>query len=213
MSIIIRIYKIGLLITTTQLLLSSGCNKNSTSCMSSATTYNFNISSEWFPQAERYSVGDTIFLNSSFQKMLTDQINPAIIVDYSNSTGVGGNIFMYELDSINHQILAKASEFETIPFVGSVQPISANPEKGKDFYFDEQQMYLFKVGFKLKKKGIYLLYVSNCGSAGLRGKNCTKAGFAMSVTNSDKHYSLYQYALQQQPDEIQRKVMYCFRVQ
>lgn len=56
---------------------------------------------------------------------------------------------------------------------------------------ENSSTYQFKGAIVCKKKGIYGFSVSSLESRGLRGKNCTKAGFNMFVTNTDKHLFLY----------------------
>jgi hypothetical protein len=43
---------------------------------------------------------------------LTDQINPTIVVDYSNSVGISGDIAIYYLDTISHQPIPAKDSFE-----------------------------------------------------------------------------------------------------
>lgn len=63
----INILKTGLLITAAQFLLSSGCNKNSTTpCQNAA--YSFAVTCNYVPEKEIYNIGDTIFLKVFFQK-------------------------------------------------------------------------------------------------------------------------------------------------
>lgn len=209
-----KIVKIGLLITTAQFLVSGKCNKNDTGCISANTTYNFAVTSELSPQSETYSIGDTLSLNSNFPKTLADQINPSLLIDYSNSVGIAGNLIILKIDTITHTLLDAVSSFNYFTISGQLTNSETKPLRIKDFHYGElSATYDLKTRIIAKEKGIFLLYVTDCFSNGIAGKNCTKAGFGMTVTNDNKHYGLYQYAMQQEPDNLQKKTMYCFRVQ
>ena len=64
----------------------------------------------------------------------------------------------------------------------------------------------------MKTKGLFYIGVTNLGSQGLVGKDCTNAGFSMTVTNTNKNINLFQYALNYTPDAMLQKSIYCFRV-
>jgi hypothetical protein len=214
MNIIIKLFKIGLFIIAAQFLLSGNCKKGDTGCIATNSTYSFAITSEWNPQNEVYSIGDTLNLNTSFLKTMTDQINPSLVVDYSNSVGIGGNLIILKIDTITHTFLDALSSFNYFTTSGQLRNSATKPLRIKDFYYTELSLrYDLKAGLIAKERGIFLLYVTDCFSNGLVGKNCTKADFGMTVINTDKHYGLYQYATQQEPDNLQKKTMYCFRVQ
>ena len=196
-----------------QFLLASGCNKNGTTpCVFGG--YSFAVTSEWSPQNEVYNVGDIIFLISSFPKALTDQINPAIVVDYSNSVGIGGDIGIAAPDSIQRTNKPAKDSFQFVSFYGSFSERSINQNQGINFNYAEFSTgYQFRGGLICKKKGLYGISVDNLNSNGIRGKNCTNAGFNMTVTNPDKHIYLYQNALGIVLDNESIKKIYCFRVQ
>jgi hypothetical protein len=204
--------KIGLLITATQFLMASGCNKDSTRPCPFGTSYSFNVTSEFAPQKEVYNVGDTIFLTSTFSKTLTSLISNQQ-VDYSNSTGIGGTFTFSNLDTINKTVQDALNKFQVFDVIGTTAIITNIPNSGKVITFNETNLYQFKVGVILKNKGIFQLAVSDLSSNGLRGKDCTNAGFNMTVTNTNKNLNLFQYALGYTPDALLQKSIYCFRVQ
>ena len=200
------------LITAMPFFIAVSCNKSDTKPCYNYTPYSFSVTSEWSPQREAYSIGDTIFLTSSFPKTLLDNISNQNI-DYSNSTGIGGNIIFGRMDTVSHSGYDASSHFEVIPIIGNITPISANPEKGINSNYSESASYTFKMGIKLKQKGLYVMGVTDMACKGLTGKNCTNAGFNMTVTNSNKNINLFQYALGYTPDALLLKSIYCFRVQ
>lgn len=179
------------------------------------TPYSFSVTSKWTPQQEVYHIGDTLYLTSAFPKMLIDQINPAIKVDYSNSTGVGGSYAFYELDTIQHDVKGAVLKFEIIPIKGSVGNGIIVPNEQKTVnYLETGINYAFSIKVVLKVNGIFAFYISDLKSNGLKGKNCTNAGFSNTLTNSSKNINLFEYAMGRPPAsqfEIER--IYCFRVQ
>ena len=73
--------------------------------------------------------------------------------------------------------------------------------------------YQFKGGVICKKKGLFAISVDNLLSIGLRGKNCTNAGFNMTVTNTEKQIALYQNTLNITLDPESVKKIYGFLVE
>ena len=118
------------------------------------------------------------------------------------------------LDTLTRTTSPARSKFNIVPLFGEIQSLPNNPQNGTAFSYQETTSnYQSKLGFICKEKGIYFFAVSDALSSGLRGKNCTKAGFGMTVTNSDKHFGLYQYALGFMPDADGQRRIYCFRAQ
>ena len=212
MSIIINLKKV-LLITAMPFFIAASCNKNDTRPCANGG-YAFTVKSEWSPQREVYNIGDTIFLNSTFSKTLLDVIGN-FNVDYSNAKSIGGNLFIHEMDSVQHVVLDAVQKFNFIQQVGIVLN---NPQQANRIinvsYFETSATYIFKMGIIPKNKGLFAIFISNLNSQGIIGKNCTNAGFTNTLTNSNKNLNLFQYAMNRPPAsqfEIDR--IYCFRVQ
>ncbi|WP_298301648.1 hypothetical protein, partial [Hydrotalea sp.] len=187
-------------------IFSPGCGRGS--------VYSFLASAEWSPQKEVYKVGDTLYLTSIIPKTLTDQINTSIVVDYSNSDGIYGDIPVRIVDTVMKQVLPAKDSFQFISIVGNFQERTFNQKDGINFnYLETPTNYQFRGAMVCKGKGIYALGVSDLLSGGLRGKNCMKAVFKMTITNSNKNLGLYQNVLgiTLDADGIQRG--YAFRVQ
>lgn len=214
MRITIIILKIVVLITTTQLLLSSGCNKDGTRPCFRAP-YSFAVTCNYSPEKEIYNIGDTIFIESIFQKTLISLLNISTVVDYSNSTGIGGGIGFGYMDTMNRKAIPARDSFELLPIVGTFSELPNIQNQSININFIETaQDYRFKAAIICKKKGIYGLGVADLYSNGIRGKNCTNAGFVITVTNPNKHLYLHQYALGVDPnDPMLQRTGYDFRVQ
>jgi hypothetical protein len=209
-----NILRNGLLITAAQFLLFAKCNKDKTGCLSNITTYSFSANAEWNPQQEVYNIGDTVYLNSLIPKMITDNISNTL-VNYSNSTGIYSDLGIAYLDTVTRQALPAKDSFKFISLIGSFVERTINKNQGINFLYSETATnYQFKGAVVCLKKGIYSFSVDNCISAGISGKNCTKASFNMTITNTDKHLHLHQYALGVNPnDPFLQQHGYDFRVQ
>jgi hypothetical protein len=205
---------IGLLVTATPLLFAASCIKDKTGNTPCAGGYSFSVTSEWKPQKLVYNIGDTIVLNSSFPKLLFDQITNSNI-DYSNSSNIQGDLSVYLLDTITRLPVAGRDSFSIISITGSFTERTFNQNAGINFNYKEAQgFYEFKGGFICKKKGIYGIGVSDLLSNGIVGAQCKNANFNMTVTNTDKHLFLNQYALNVNPNDPELvKRGYAFRVQ
>ena len=205
--------RIGLLITAIQFILGASCNKNkSYPCRN--IVYSFEAASLWSPQREVYNVGDTIILSSEIPKTLSDLINPVLVVDYSNAVGIGGGVGIAYLDTITRTAIPGRRYFDLVTFIGSLGERSVAPDQGPAFTYTESfNKYELRVGLICKQKGIYNFSVSDLKSPGLKGKNCTNAGFNMAVTNSIKNLLLYERVLSITLDADAIKRNYCFRVQ
>jgi hypothetical protein len=212
MNIIIN-FKEVLLVAAIPLLFAASCNKGETRpCVNVA--YNFTVTSEWTPQKQIYNIGDTIFLNSSFSKNLVD-INSNYKVNYSNAKGIVGNCIIYELDTLQHQVLDGVQKFDFIELFGNLSSNKQFPNRIKDIFYQElSNSYSLKIGIICKSKGLYDFSITDLGSQGIIGKNCTNASFANTLTNSDKNIDLFQYAMNRQPvSQFEIERIYCFRIQ
>lgn len=212
MHIIIKIIKITFLLIAIQFLMSSSCNKDRTGCLSTRTTYYFSVTSTWSPEREIYHVGDTIFLKSSFPKILQDQVNPSRQVNYSNSTGIQGYMAIFYLDSLLHGGKDSFSFFSTS---GKFIEQTGNQSSGINYsYTEKYNSYEFEGGIICRKKGIYTISIPGLLSRGIKGKNCTKAGFAITLTNNKKNLHLHEYFLKvDSTDPAIQKTVYDFRVE
>lgn len=200
------------LLVSAILLISANCNKGSTPCVFGG--YSFAVESKWSPELIKYNIGDTIFLTSSFPKILQDLINTTISIDYSNSKAIGGGIGMGKIDTIANTTVQARDKFGFVEFIGTVRERAVAPDQGLAItYLETPNNYSFKCGIILQEKGLYMLSVSDLMSAGLAGKNCTNAGFRVTLSNQDQHLNIFEEALGMTADPIAQRTMYCFEVE
>jgi hypothetical protein len=201
-------------VATIFLFTGTTCNKDYPADPCANTGYSFAVTSEWSPQREVYRIGDTIVINASFSKSLTD-LRSNMSVNYLNANSIGGSLFIYELDSVQHILLGAIPKFNFVQIIGitSAYPNNINIIKSTA-YTETANSYNFKLGVVAKSKGLYAIYLGDLRSSGIVGKDCSSAFFANTLTNTNKNLNLYQSAMNTLPTlqyEIDR--FYCFRVQ
>lgn len=191
----------------------ASCNKNTTRPCTNGG-YSFAITSEWSPQREVYQLGDTIYLTSVFSKTLHDLRTPSTVIDYSNTTGVAGGGIFYEMDTVQQKVIDAAEKFNFFSINGAINTSATAPTFYKDLkYKEEPDVYSFKAAVILKTKGLFAIFIVDAGCQGIKGKNCTNAGFENILTNTDKHINLFEYALGRPASQYEMERVYCLRVQ
>ncbi|MFY8004856.1 MAG: hypothetical protein ACOVNR_08425 [Chitinophagaceae bacterium] len=203
-------HKKSLLILAMTFFLGAKCNKNGSRPCYMSTPYNFKVTSTFSPQKETYSLGDTIYLTSSFPKILTNTTSGQQ-VDYSNSLGVGGNLNFGKMDSLTQDFSNARNKFSVNVSIGSIEYV--DPTWTNILWKENDNNYEFKASIVLLEKGLFILAIPDLGSQGLRGKNCTNANFGMTVANSNKNLNLFYNAIGYSPDALFTKGSYCFRVE
>ncbi len=203
---------IGLLITATLFTIASSCGKDKNSSKPcSGGRYNFSVTSQFIPQKEVYNVGDTIMLSSSFPKNLLDNVSNKII-NYANNLGIGGDIGIGLIDSINHKFEFARDSFSYLNSKGSFNIAQQNVLNTS--FKETNTNFEFEIKLVANKKGNYVIGVSDLGCQGIIGQDCTNAGFSMLVNNPNKHFTILSNA--NIPgviiDNIRIATNYCFRV-
>lgn len=189
------------------------CDKNRTvPCRNGG--YAFLGNGVFAPENENVRIGDTLRFYSELPYQQQDQINPNLLINYSNSTLIGGNFLFFKLDSTDKKLLPAGADFLSYSVQGSLTNINGNANAGLNyFYADLQSGYKLKLNILPQQEGLYAIIATSALSNGLRGKNCTNASFDITVTNTNKHLQLYQSAIGRMPDAQTAKQIYCFRVQ
>lgn len=205
--------KLGLVMASAQVFLFAKCNKEPSPCPGGGG-YAFLSTAEWSPEKAIYQVGDTLYLTSRIPKRLTDQINTSIVVDYSNTVGISGNIGIALPNSQTRQNIPAVDSFRFLPVEGGVLRHPNRPELLLvSSYSTTSSEFVFRMMLICVKKGFYALSVDDLGSKGLQGKNCSNAAFDMTVTNSNRNEIRYQNALGITLDPQSLKKLFCFEVQ
>lgn len=194
-------------------LFSQGCGKEKIKPCLGNGGYSFSASSSLSPQQNTYNVGDTLFFKSTIPKTLQDNINSSFLIDYSNSSGISGNFFTFRFDTLNRTVIGTASPFNFFAIQGQTTPIQNTAVSGITYSFKENSTYVLIIAVILKEKGLFYVGTGDCYSPGLPGKRCTEAGFSTKVTNTNKNFEIFEYALGYLADAIQQSKSFCFRVQ
>ena len=205
--------KRGLVLLSAQFFLFAQCNKEPSPCRGGGG-YAFLATAEWSPEKTSYQVGDTLYLTSRIPKRLTDQINTSMVVDYSNTVGIGGIIGISRPDSQTKQNIPAVDSFRFLPVE---EAVLRHPDKPEILltskYNTSGSEFVFRMMLICQKKGFYALAVDDLGSKGLQGKNCSNATFDKSVTNNNRNEIRYQNALGITLDPQSLKKLFCFEVQ
>lgn len=200
-----------LLITAITFFLFAKCNKDgSTPCRS--PVYSFSITTDLLNAKEVYKINDTIILSSTFPKMLIDAISNNQI-DYSNNLGIGGTAALGLIDSINHQFVYACDSFTIKTEIG----LAAKQSNIVIITSYSETISDFSLVFKIipLKKGNYQLSIQDLGCQGIRGKNCTNAGFRNKIIASNKNFQILTNAAIPgvSLDQLRIDQSFCFRVQ
>lgn len=183
--------KINVIILITIIaIINSGCPKP---CVEANLSFSVNL--QITPDNDSIHIGDTIYLESSFPTQLTEQ-STGQLMDYSNSTGIGSTLAVSSLpvgDSIAHDAVfdfdyisvnGRIYNDRSIPRPDGIQQLTYEETKGE---------YVLKAGLIAKKKGNYILGISDGLSNGRKkGKNCEKASFNITISNTDQHFYLIE---------------------
>ncbi len=195
------------------LILAASCNKESSKPCRNAV-YSFSVTSIFSPEKEIYQIGDTISFLSEFPKNLVNNNYPNATIDYSNSVNIGGDLTLSILDSVIHDVHPAKDSFSFISLKGNFVERSPQPNTGINFlYMEYPTTYLFLGKIICRKKGVYGLGVTDLYAQGIKGKDCTNAGFVMNVMNVNKHFYIYQNVFGFPPEQYTMQRGYVFRVQ
>jgi hypothetical protein len=136
-------------------------------------------------------------------------------VDYSNAITPNCGFGCLFLDSVNRNFQSAIADFSFIANKGRVLDTLGFTTQKYFVYQEKNGEYIFDVSLILKKKGRYSLVVSDGGSIGIRGKNCTNADFAMTISNPNKNLQIFtNTSLPSTPlDQYTIDHNYFFRVQ
>jgi hypothetical protein len=205
----VRLIRKVLPILAIPFLLGVKCNKDDTRpCRYAA--YSFSVSGIFSPQRENYNVGDTIYYHCSFPVKLMDRTSNTEI-DYSNSVGIGGTFNFAKIDSANRESNYSLQDFFAKSIVGVVIPHKDSTGINYDYQVVVDS-FKATIAIRLLSKGVYYFAVNDLSSRGIRGQNCTNAGFSMSIVNSNKNLHLFENGMGRAADALLSRGIFCFRV-
>jgi len=182
----------------------------------SETIYSFEINSRAFADKDSIVINDTIWVEVNCPTNLLDKLSQRTI-NYSNAQNLGTVLQLVEFiggSILDPGAIGAASDFNINIVYGSIVQSSINPEKNREFLFEEfQNTYRFKVGVVPKKQGIFALAVLDAANVYTKQNKCDKAGFTITFANTNQHLYFYeQNRPGYTPSEYERNHMYCFKV-
>ncbi|MEJ7693186.1 hypothetical protein [Daejeonella sp.] len=192
-------------------LLNSGCPK---SCIEA--NYSFSVNAQVGPDRDSINVGDTIYITSSFPAKLIDQGTGAEI-NYTGAKKIGSTLGVGKLITGEVVPVGAVFDFSYISIKGNVynERSIASPDAVQQLTYQENNnTYELKVALIAKVKGTYALGIGNGLSVERNNsKNCEKAAFDISISNTSQHVYYYQtwrpgYTLT--ASDLKR--LYCFKV-
>lgn len=198
-------------VLTCIILINNGCPK---SCIEA--NYTFSVNSQISPDRDSIKVGDTIYITSSFPVKLTDQ-NSGAEINYAEAKKIGSTLGVGRLVTGNAVPIDAVFDFNYIAIKGNVYNERSIPSPDgvqQLTYQESNSSYELKVGLIAKAKGVYVLGIGNGLSVGRKNsKNCEKAAFNISISNTSQHVYYYQiwrpgYTL----TSSDLKRLYCFKV-
>ena len=152
--------------------------------------YTFNIDANLVNDKENYRVGDTIKIISEFSTQILNAGPGGGIVDYRNAILPNCGVGCLLLDSVNRIFFTATDSFDFVAIKGRV--LDTLGAGAKFFVYEENNnKYKFEVLMILKKKGRYTFGLADGGAIGIRGKNCTNADFAMTISNPNKNLQIF----------------------
>lgn len=186
------------------------CNKR-IGC--SDLTYSFSINIKAYPDDDVLYIGDTLWIEAQIPVTLTDN-GTGQTIKFSDAQNLGTSINYDELLG-NHDLISCASCFEYVLVNGDFIHDDLNTLRNKDYrFYEESDLYLFKLGIIPKKKGIFKLSVGNANNVYRKNDKCTKAFFEISFGDTNQHLYLYQ---QNRPgyvlSEYDKSHTYAFKVE
>lgn len=178
--------------------------------------YSFKEQLQLSPDSDSMKVGDTLYITASFPNNLIDQRSGSVI-NYSNASNIESTLRIVQLvtgDSISRGAVADFKYSSTIGMIYNATNIPSPDAVNQLKYQQIGNDYQIKVGLIPIHTGIFALGIGSGLSIGRNGsKECEKASFIFSISNTSQHVYYYQ---QWNPniflstEDISR--LYCFKV-
>ncbi|HEY8935542.1 MAG TPA: hypothetical protein VIM65_10000 [Cyclobacteriaceae bacterium] len=177
-------------------------------------SYAFSVTASISPSRDTVSVGDTLYLESSFPTKLPDN-RTGKIVDYSNSVDLSGSIGFADFNKFGTTTDSTTTKYMHYVVVeGDVyndksMPVYWNGNRTR--YEEKDGYYKLKIGMIPQKKGMYQFSLGNPFSNGQAGHSNRSASFTISFVNTEQHLHYYE-DLYGQFSYSDRVRTYCFVV-
>jgi hypothetical protein len=138
------------------------CSKTK-GCLSNRNGYAFSIDSKLFPNLDSININDTIWLEIKSSSTLKDNLSGQMI-SYNNAVNLGTVVGLIELLG-NTNFRGAYSDFILNLKFGSTVSNTIDPASMKEYLFRENNNeYIFLLGFVAKKTGIYRLSFGNAAN-------------------------------------------------
>jgi hypothetical protein len=177
--------------------------------------YSFAINNSFYPDKDTISIGDTIWMEVDAPTTNMDLMRQQP-VDYSGAANLGTAISFLKLlpGSIEmSNAIESAHDFKLVLVEGR-QVDNPFVNKVREFLFTERDAhYHFKLGMIPTSSGDFIIDASNSAGTYRKQNKCTKAGFEITISNTDQHLYIYQNARPgYEISGYEQTHIYCFHV-
>ena len=177
-------------------------------------SYAFSVTASLSPSRDTVSIGDTLYLTSSFPTKLTDN-RTGKIVDYSNSVDLSSSIGFADFTKFGTTTDSTTTKYmHYVKLEGDVyndktMPLYWNGNRVR--YEENDGYYKLKIGMIPQKKGMYIFSIGDPFSNGQAGHSGRSASFTISLVNTEQHLHYYEdiYGPKSYSDRVRA---YCFVV-
>lgn len=165
------------------------------------TVYNFAVTASFSPDKDSVKLGDTLFLQSSFPSQLRD-VQTNKIVDYSNASAIGSNLFVDKLstnpNSLGSYLEAAVTSFNYVSQRGQIytDPTVPSSQRVKQLIYEQNgSNYELRAALIPLQRGLYSLSVTDGLSNSKRtSKDCSRAAFQMTLLSNKRSLPYLQVA-------------------
>ncbi len=186
----------------------STCKKGGLDCANAK--YNFQLSATIYPDSASIHLGDTIWLMVSSPVSFKDEISNNLI-NYSGAANLGSAIGFGEYSIISNPVVA-ANSFTYVLIIGSKVSNPNTAQIREYLFFEQDNMYVFKLGIIPLQKGIFGIGLSNAQNVYRKFDECTKAYFLITLINTHQHYYLNPNINSSNSDTTKPSGSYYFKV-
>lgn len=175
------------------------------------TIYSFSTALKAYPDSDSINIGDTLWIEFYQPVVLTDVISGSS-VNYSEAVNLGTVLSFVEFEKSQER--GAVADFKLQLYEGKISPTIKDSDINQEYLFvEESAYYKFKLAIIPKKRGNYVVTISNANNVYRKSDKCTKASFELKYGNTNQHFYLLK---QWQPDidlqEPGKSRVYYFKV-